>query len=46
MNTDIPQRVAVVGSEKLVAEAKESLGTQRKGNVRRSKPLPITTSED
>jgi hypothetical protein len=33
-------RVAVVRSEKLVAEAEEISGTQRKGNVRRWKPLP------
>jgi hypothetical protein len=33
-------RVAVVRSEKLVAEATDSSETQRKGNVRRWKPLP------
>jgi hypothetical protein len=33
-------RAAVVRSEKLVAEAGDSSGTQRKGNVRRWKPLP------
>jgi hypothetical protein len=33
-------RVAVVKSEKLVAEAGDSTGTQRKGNVRFWKPLP------
>jgi hypothetical protein len=33
-------RVAVVRSEKLLAEAGESSGTQRKGNVRNWKPLP------
>jgi hypothetical protein len=33
-------RVAVVRSEKLVAEARDSSGTQRKGNVHRWKPLP------
>jgi hypothetical protein len=30
---------AVMRSEKLVAEAGDSSGTQRKGNVRRWKPL-------
>jgi hypothetical protein len=34
-------RVAVVRSEKLVAEAGDSSGTQRKGSVRNWKPLPI-----
>jgi hypothetical protein len=29
-----------VGSKKIVAEAGDSSGTQRKGNVRRWKPLP------
>jgi hypothetical protein len=33
-------RVATVRSEKLVAETRESSGTQRKGNIRRWKPLP------
>jgi hypothetical protein len=33
-------KVAVVSSEKLVTEAEESSGTQRKGNLRRWKPLP------
>jgi hypothetical protein len=33
-------RVTVVRSEKLVAEAGESSGTQRKENVHRLKPLP------
>jgi hypothetical protein len=33
-------KVAVVRSEKLVAEAEASPGTQRKGNVRLWKPLP------
>jgi hypothetical protein len=33
-------RIAIVRSEKLVAEAGDSSGTQRKGNVRRWKPLP------
>jgi hypothetical protein len=33
-------RVAVVGSEKLVADAGDILRTHRKGNVRRWKPLP------
>jgi hypothetical protein len=33
-------RVSVVRSEKLVAEAGESSGTQGKGNVRCWKPLP------
>jgi hypothetical protein len=32
--------------EKLVTEAGESSGTQRKGNVRRWKPLPSNGSED
>jgi hypothetical protein len=32
--------VAVVRSEKLVAEVGDSSGTQRKGNVLRWKPLP------
>jgi hypothetical protein len=32
--------------EKLVAEAGDSSGTQRKGNVRRWKPLPSNGSED
>jgi hypothetical protein len=32
-------RPAVVRSEKLVAEAEDCSGTQRKGNVRRWKPL-------
>jgi hypothetical protein len=32
--------------EKLVAEAGDRLGTQRKGNVRRWKPLPSNGSED
>jgi hypothetical protein len=33
-------RGAVVRSEKLVAETGDSSGTQRKGDVRRWKPLP------
>jgi hypothetical protein len=33
-------RVAVVRSEKLVAEVGDSSGTQRKGDVRRGKMLP------
>jgi hypothetical protein len=33
-------RVAAVRSKKLVAEAGDSSGTQRKGNVCRWKPLP------
>jgi hypothetical protein len=33
-------RAAVVRSEKLVSEARESSGTQRKGNVRLWKKLP------
>jgi hypothetical protein len=33
-------RVTVVRSEKLVAEAGDSFGTQRRGNARRWKPLP------
>jgi hypothetical protein len=32
--------VAVVRNEKLVAESGKGSGTQRKGNVRRWKPLP------
>jgi hypothetical protein len=32
--------------EKLVAEAGDSVGTQRKGNVRHWKPLPSNGSED
>jgi hypothetical protein len=32
--------------EKMVAEAGDSSGTQRKGNVRRLKPLPNNDSED
>jgi hypothetical protein len=32
--------VAVLISEKLVAEAEDSSGTQRKGNLRHWKPLP------
>jgi hypothetical protein len=32
-------RVAVVRSEKLVVEAVDSSGTQRKGNIRGLKPL-------
>jgi hypothetical protein len=32
--------------EKLVVEAVDSLGTQRKGNVRRWKPLANNDSED
>jgi hypothetical protein len=31
---------SLVRNEKLVAEVGESSGTQRKGNVRLSKPLP------
>jgi hypothetical protein len=34
-------RAAVVRSEKLVTESGETSRTQRKGNVRRWKPLPI-----
>jgi hypothetical protein len=33
-------RVAIVRSEKLVAEAGDSSGTKRKENIRRWKPLP------
>jgi hypothetical protein len=33
-------RVAVVRSEKLVAEVGENSGTQRMGNILRWKPLP------
>jgi hypothetical protein len=40
LQTGSQLRVAVVRSEKLVAEARDSSGTQRKGNVRRWKPLP------
>jgi hypothetical protein len=36
-------RVAVLRSEKLVAEARDSSGTQRKGNACRWKPLPSNT---
>jgi hypothetical protein len=32
--------------EKLAVEAVDSSGTQRKGNVRRWKPLPYNDSED
>jgi hypothetical protein len=33
-------RAAVVRNEKLIAITEDSSGTQRKGNVRRWKPLP------
>jgi glycerophosphoryl diester phosphodiesterase len=36
-------RVAVVRSEKLVAEAGDSLGTQRRRNAHHWKPLPSST---
>jgi hypothetical protein len=36
-------RVAVVRCEKLVAEAGDSLGTQRKGNIHSWMPLPSST---